>query len=76
MSATPGKVVVDGIEETGRERWFQLRLLQARDPALVGRPFRARYDADAAWLHELELAPDTPADLYEAVRGRSRAGAA
>ncbi|WP_044379409.1 KamA family radical SAM protein [Streptomyces cyaneogriseus] len=76
MSATPGKVVVDGIEETGRDRWFQLRLLQARDPALVGRPFRARYDADAAWLHELELAPDTPADLYEAVRGRSRAGAA
>ncbi|MEU3838642.1 lysine 2,3-aminomutase [Streptomyces sp. NPDC028635] len=75
MSATPGKVVVDGIDETGPERWFQLRMLQARDPSLVGRPFRARYDPDAAWLHDLELHPDTPADLRDAVGGRAGNGA-
>ena len=73
MSATPGKVVVDGIEETEQGRFFQLRLLQARDPDLVGRPFRARYSADAAWLDDLEIDPSTPADLAAAVTGRAPA---
>ncbi|MFF3554962.1 KamA family radical SAM protein [Streptomyces tsukubensis] len=69
MSATPGKVVVDGVEETARGRYFQLRMLQARDPALVGRPFRARYCASAAWLDELEPAEDTAPDIAAAVWG-------
>ena len=69
MSATPGKVVVDGVEETPEGACFQLRMLQARNPALVGRPFRARYAADAAWLDDLELDPATPADIAAAVRG-------
>lgn len=76
MSATPGKVAVDGIEETRQGRWFQLRMLQARDPALVGRPFKARYSADAAWLHELELDPQAPADIRDALRGHLRADTA
>jgi L-lysine 2,3-aminomutase len=67
MSATPGKVVVDGIEQTPEGRFFQLRLLQARDAALVGRPFRARYSADAAWLDDLEIDPSAPADIATAV---------
>ncbi|WP_405782636.1 KamA family radical SAM protein [Streptomyces sp. NBC_00859] len=75
MSATPGKVVVDGVEETAEGAFFRLRMLQARDPALVGRPFRARYSPDAAWLDELEPDPTTPADIAAALRGGAPDGA-
>jgi hypothetical protein len=68
MSTTGGKVVVDGVaEEPGAGRFFELRYLQARDPRLVGRPFRAVYSADAAWIDDLELVPGTPADIVAAV---------
>lgn len=67
MSATPGKVSVDGVAEVAGERAFVLRMLQARDPHLVGRPFFARYDEDARWLTDLEpafgheqLLPESP----------------
>ena len=53
MSATPGKVCVDGIAEIAGTRVFVLRMLQARDPALVGRPFFAHYDPQATWLTDL-----------------------
>ncbi|MFH9864798.1 KamA family radical SAM protein [Streptomyces lydicus] len=76
MSATPGKVVVDGVEETPDGAHFQLRMLQARVPSLVGRPFRARYSPHAAWLDELELDPATPPDLAAALRGGAPAGGA
>lgn len=67
MSATPGKVAVDGVEHTPQGSYFQLRMLQARRPALVGRPFRARYSATASWLDDLEPGPDVPQDLHEAI---------
>ncbi|MGA4844851.1 KamA family radical SAM protein [Streptomyces sp. G5(2025)] len=67
MSTTPGKVVVDGVQECAQGRHFQLRMLQARDPSLVGRPFRAPYDTRATWLDELTPAPDTPADIAAAL---------
>lgn len=69
MSATPGKVAVDGITDGPEGRFFQLRMLQARDPSLVGRPFQARYCERAAWLDELRPADDTPADIATAVWG-------
>jgi KamA family protein len=53
MSATPGKVCVDGIAEVAGQQVFVLRMLQARDPSLVGRPFFARYDPEAVWLSDL-----------------------
>jgi KamA family protein len=53
MSATPGKVCVDGVAEVAGEQVFVLRMLQARDANLVGRPFFARYDPKAAWLTDL-----------------------
>jgi hypothetical protein len=56
MSATPGKVVVDGTATIHDERVFVLRFLQARDPSWVGRPFFARLDRDAAWLDQLRPA--------------------
>lgn len=65
MSATPGKVTVDGTAEIGGERVFALRFLQARDPSWVGRPFFARYDESAAWLDHLEPALGASEHFYE-----------
>jgi KamA family protein len=62
MSATPGKVCVDGITEVAGEKVFVLRFLQARDPDLVGRPFFAAYDENAAWLSD--LTPAFGAELF------------
>ena len=56
MSATPGKVSVDGIAEIAGQQVFVLHMIQARDPALVGRPFFARFDPDAVWLSDLQPA--------------------
>lgn len=53
MSATPGKVLVDGVAELQGERVFVLKFLQARDPAWVNRVFFARYDDRATWLDDL-----------------------
>lgn len=53
MSASPGKVVVDGVVELDRGPAFALRYLQARDPGLVGRPFHAVFDPLAQWWDEL-----------------------
>ncbi|MEV6771977.1 lysine 2,3-aminomutase [Nocardia sp. NPDC051030] len=75
MSATPGKVAVDGIEDTDTGRYLRLRFLQARDPALVGRPFRAYYSATASWLDELVLDPQTPPDIAAAITVREHADA-
>ncbi|MFJ9639402.1 KamA family radical SAM protein [Streptomyces sp. NPDC101178] len=56
MSATPGKVCVDGVAEIADQKVFVLRLLQARDASLVGRPFFAAYDPNAVWLDDLKPA--------------------
>ncbi|ROR34324.1 KamA family radical SAM protein [Inmirania thermothiophila] len=56
MSATPGKVEVQGVAEVAGERVFVLRFLQARDPDWLHRPFFARYDAEATWLDQLRPA--------------------
>lgn len=56
MSATPGKVCVDGVTEIAGQKVFVLHLIQARDPSLVGRPFFAEYDPKAVWLTDLRPA--------------------
>jgi KamA family protein len=56
MSATPGKVCVDGVTEVAGEKVFVLSLIQARDAALANQPFFARYDDEAAWLFDLQPA--------------------
>jgi KamA family protein len=73
MSATPGKVCVDGVTDVAGLRVFVLRMIQARDPRLVGTPFFARFDPAATWLTDLEPAfadrfPFEPPG-YEAVPG-------
>jgi L-lysine 2,3-aminomutase len=56
MSATPGKVCIDGVAEIAGQKVFVLHMIQARDPALVGRPFFAQYDPAAVWLTDLRPA--------------------
>lgn len=56
MSAYPGKICVDGVTEVAGERVFALRLLQARNPDYVNRPFFARFDPQATWLSDLRPA--------------------
>jgi len=56
MSATPGKVCVDGVAEIGGQRVFVLHMIQARDPSLVGHPFFAEFDPNAVWLSDLRPA--------------------
>jgi KamA family protein len=56
MSATPGKVGVDGVVEIDGQKVFALHLIQARDPRLVGRPFFAHFDPGAVWLSDLRPA--------------------
>lgn len=53
MSATPGKVVIDGVVDLDSGPAFALRMLQARRPELVGRPFFAAYDPHAQWWDDL-----------------------
>jgi len=56
MSAAPGKVVVDGVEEIAGERVFVLSFLQGRNPDWIKRPFLAKYDPEASWLDDLRPA--------------------
>jgi KamA family protein len=56
MSATPGKLCVDGIVDVAGEKVFALHMIQARDPSLVGKPFFARFDPAAIWLSDLRPA--------------------
>ncbi len=56
MSATPGKVCVDGVTEVSGQKVFVLHMIQARDPGLVGRPFFAHYDPSATWVTDLRPA--------------------
>ena len=75
MSATPGKVCVDGVTEVAGLRVFVLHMIQARDPRLVGTPFFARFDPAATWLTDLEPVfadrfPFEPARLRRRARTR------
>ncbi|MFB5610283.1 MAG: KamA family radical SAM protein [Nitrosopumilaceae archaeon] len=56
MSATPGKVQVDGIVTINGEKVIALRFLQGRNPDWVARPFYAKYDENAIWLDDLKPA--------------------
>jgi L-lysine 2,3-aminomutase len=61
MSAHPGKVHLLGTADLGDRPVFVLQYLQARDPALVRRPFFANFDPTATWFDQ--LTPATPADV-------------
>ena len=65
MSATPGKVCVDGIAEVAGEKVFVMHMIQARDADLVGKPFFAQYDENATWLFDLKPALGATRFPYE-----------
>ncbi|MER6528195.1 lysine 2,3-aminomutase [Streptomyces sp. NPDC001508] len=69
MSATPGKVCVDGVVELSGRKLFALHMIQARDPGLVGRPFYAEYDPAAVWLSDLKPAFDDRFPFDEPAEG-------
>ncbi|GAA1784966.1 lysine 2,3-aminomutase [Actinomadura chokoriensis] len=56
MSATPGKVCVDGVVDLLDQKVFALHFIQCRDADLVGKPFFAQYDPNAVWLDDLKPA--------------------
>jgi KamA family protein len=66
MSATPGKILVDGTATIHGERVFVLKFLQARDPQWVGRVFFAKFDPHATWIDDLKPAFGETEFFYEA----------
>jgi KamA family protein len=71
MSASPGKVEIQGVTEIAGEKVFVLRFIQARNPDWVQRPFFAQYDEQATWLDDLRPAFDEKwfwQDEYAALR--------
>jgi KamA family protein len=82
MSAMPGKILVDGIASVNGENVFILKFLRGRDPLWVGRPFFARFDAEATWLDDLKPAfgereffyEERLREIAERRRGRRRLG--
>lgn len=65
MSCHPGKVQIVGVSEVNGKKVFVLNFLQGRDPDWVGRPFLAKYNADAVWLDELEPAFNEDTFFFE-----------
>jgi len=56
MSATPGKVLVDGTPTINGKKVISLRFIQGRIPDWVQKPFYAEYDEKAIWLDDLKPA--------------------
>ena len=53
MSAGPGKVEIQGIDEVNGEKVFILRFIQGRNPDWIQRIFFAKYDPEATWYDDL-----------------------
>ena len=56
MSASPGKVQVQGVTEINNKKVFLLRFLQGRNEAWTQQPFFAEFDENATWLDHLKPA--------------------
>ena len=56
MSATPGKVLVDGVITINAKKIIVLKFLQGRNPDWVSKPFFAEFDENAIWLDDLKPA--------------------
>jgi hypothetical protein len=71
MSATPGKVLIDGIATIGDEPAFVLKMLQARDPGRGNGVFFARFDERATWFDELRPIADEDSVWFPHLADRS-----
>ncbi len=65
MSATPGKVEVQGVTEIKGEKVIVLRFIQGRNTDWVEIPFFAKYDTKASWLDQLKPAFGEAKFFYE-----------
>ena len=65
MSASPGKVQVQGIAEINNEKVFLLNFLQGRNQAWTQQPFFAEFDENATWLDHLKPAFGAPRFFFE-----------
>lgn len=65
MSATPGKVEIQGVTEIKGEKAMVLRFIQGRNPDWVERPFFAKFDPKASWLDQLTPAFGEEKFFYE-----------
>ena len=75
MSATPGKVLVDGTARVAGEDVFVLRFLQGRDPRWIERTFFARLDRAATWLEDLAPAGGDDGFFFESEPSTNGTGA-
>ena len=66
MSATPGKIEIQGVAEIAGEKVFVLRMLQARNPNWAYRPFFAKFDPNATWFDDLKPAFGEKEFFFEA----------
>lgn len=66
MSASPGKIEIQGVAEIRGEKVFVLRFIQGRNPNWVQKPFFAKYDEQATWLNHLKPAFGAKQFFYEA----------
>jgi L-lysine 2,3-aminomutase len=65
MSATPGKILVDGTATVNGQEVFVLKMIQGRHPEWANRVFFARFDAQATWLDQLRPALDNCEFFFE-----------
>lgn len=65
MSATPGKILVDGTATVSGQNVFVLKMIQGRDPEWANRMFFARFDARATWFDQLRPAFDRREFFFE-----------
>lgn len=65
MSASPGKVMIDGTVEINGKKMFVLKFIQGRDADWVNRVFFAEYDERARWLDDLKPAFGDREFFYE-----------
>lgn len=66
MSASPGKILMEGVAEVGGEQVMVLKFIQGRNPEWVNQVFFAAYDAKAHWIDDLKPAFGKKQFFYEA----------
>ena len=69
MSATPGKVLILGVQQVAGEKVFVLTFNRGREREWVWRPFFAKYDSQATWLDQLEPAFGEDRFFFESASG-------
>ena len=65
MSASPGKVMIEGITEINGEKVFVLKFVQARNTDWTNKIFFANYNPRAYWLDDLSPAFGEEKFFYE-----------